>query len=101
MTEITEERHKSGYTINPIYVDKVGASMDCIIRFLDDLYERKTLEAVSLLESVPIDDLWADTNEDINVRRVEKWNACKARMGEAYERNKNLVQMSFPVQPID
>jgi len=65
------------------------------------LYERKTLEAVGLLERVPVDDLWTGTDEAINVRRVEKWNAIKAKMGETYERNKILVSQAFPTQPID
>merc|ERR1719412_414835 len=75
--------------------------MDCILRFLDDLYERKTQEALAQLENVKVEDLWTDTNEDLNIKRVEKWNAIKAKMGEGYERNKQLVSQAFPTRPID
>merc|ERR1712110_1216170 len=101
LNEIKADRHSSGYASSSSHVDKIGPSMDCIIRFLDDLYERKTLEAVSVLEGVPVDDLWAGTNEDINLRRVEKWNAVKSKMGEGYERNKQLLNQAFPTRPID
>lgn len=99
--EINKERQKSGYCGSSSYVDKIGPSMDCILRFLDDLYERTTLEAVAVLERVQVDELWIGTDEDINVKRVEKWNAVKAKFGEGYERSKQLINNAFPTQPID
>lgn len=99
--EIVKQRRNAGFADKLSHIDKIGPSMDCILRFLDDLYERTTLEAVAVLEGVPVDDLWTDTDADINVRRVEKWNAVKAKFGEGYERNKILINNQFPTQPID
>jgi len=99
--EIIQARTASGYAKTSGHVDKIGPSMDCIMRFLDDLYERKSLEALAILEKVPVDDLWIGTDSDINERRVEKWNAIKSKMGEAYEGNKRLLSLAFPTRPID
>merc|ERR1719414_885250 len=90
-----------GYSTSSGSVDKMGPTVDCILRFLDDLYERKTLEALALLEDVSVDDLWVGTDEDDNLRKVEKWNAIKSKMGDGYERNKHLVNQTFPTRPID
>jgi len=98
---IIKDRCNAGYSASSSYVDKIGPSMDCVMRFLDDLYERKSLEALAILEKVPVDDLWTGTDSDINERRVEKWNAIKSKMGEAYEGNKRLLSQAFPTRPID
>lgn len=98
---IIEARTASGYSGSGGHVDKIGPSMDCIMRFLDDLYERKSLEALAILEKVPVEDLWIGTDSDINERRVEKWNAIKSKMGDAYEGNKRLLSNAFPTRPID
>lgn len=101
LQRVKQAREVAGFSGSSSYVDKIGPTMDCVLRFLDDLYERKTLQALSTLERVPIDQLWIGTDMDVNVKRVERWNACKAKFGEPYQRTKVLLQDYFPTRPID
>lgn len=88
------------------FLEKLGPSLDAVLRFLDDVYERTTLEALADLESKPgavvrVDDLWTGTDEAVNVRLVEKWNAIKSHFGEAYENNKRILAQAVPTRPVD
>jgi len=101
MAKFNETKAARALSGSSVFLEKVGPSLDCVIRFMDDIYERKTLEALAVLERVPVDDLWINTEEAINLRRVEKWNAIKSHFGEAYEINKRILAQAFPTRQID
>mmetsp|Transcript_324 Transcript_324/g.1123 ORF Transcript_324/g.1123 Transcript_324/m.1123 type:complete len:404 (+) Transcript_324:694-1905(+) len=101
LNEVTTFRSAAGYSHDAGFVDTVGPTMDCVLRFLDDLFERMSLEALAQLEAVTIDELWSGTDADLGQKRVEKWNAIKSKMGESYERAKHLVSQAVPTRPID
>eukprot|EP00971_Amphidinium_carterae_P063616 1259022-Amphidinium_carterae.1 len=80
LNEVTTFRSAAGYSHDAGFVDTVGPTMDCVLRFLDDLFERMSLEALAQLEAVTIDELWSGTDADLGQKRVEKWNAIKSKM---------------------
>lgn len=95
LLQVTQQREAARATSSG-YVERLGPTVDCVMRFLDDLYENKTLEALSALEGVPVEALWIETDEDVNVRRVERWNVCKAKFGDSYETMKRSLRQAFP-----
>ena len=85
-----------GFSGSSSYVEKLGASLDCLIRFLDDLYDCTTLDALAEMCNCEVDDLWASTDEAVNHGRVEKWNAIKMDFAVDYQDMKKQIQRAFP-----
>lgn len=93
--QIKRERLQ-GFSGSPGYVEKLGASLDCLIRFLDDLYDCTTLDALAEMCKCEVDDLWASTDEAVNHGRVERWNAIKMEFAPEYQNMKKQIQRAFP-----
>jgi energy-coupling factor transporter ATP-binding protein EcfA2 len=81
------------------FVEKLGPSVDAILRFLDDLFERKTLEVVGKVEGIKVDEIFSGTDETVNGNRVRLWNAVKNEMSFDYTRYKRKVFKLFPDRP--
>jgi len=96
VNKIISNREKTTATSSR-WEDKLGPSMDCILRFVDDLWERKTLEALASLYDMEIDDLWLG-DDDENEKRVLKWNAVRSYMGEEYEKVREDILEIFPLK---
>ena len=95
VAKIKKERMQ-GFSESSGYVEKFGASLDCLIRFLDDLYDCTTLAALAEMYECEVDDLWASTDEAVNHGRVERWNAIKMDFATDYQDMKKMIQMAFP-----
>lgn len=93
--QIKRERLQ-GFSGSSNYVEKLGASLDCLIRFLDDLYDCTTLDALADMYNCEVDDLWASTDEAVNHGRVERWNAIKMHFAPEYQNMKKQIQRAFP-----
>jgi len=96
VTKIIAERDNNAATSSG-YSEKLGPSMDCILRFVDDLWERKTLEALASILNLEINGLWLG-DEAENEKQVELWNAVRSFMGEEYEKVKESINVIFPLK---
>eukprot|EP00438_Fugacium_kawagutii_P013060 Skav235127 [mRNA] locus=scaffold3581:279199:281079:- [translate_table: standard] len=83
---------EAGFSGSPFYAEKLGASLDCYIRFLDDLFEHTTLTALAEMYGCQKGELFEGTDEAVNQAKVEKWNAVKAELASLYQEKKREIQ---------
>ena len=98
VTEIRALRER-GFSGSSGFMEKLGPTLDCLIRFLDDLFEHTTREALADLYGCKVDELWETTDEAENHAKVERWNAIKADFMQLYQDKKKRIQDLFPDQP--
>lgn len=84
-----------GFSYSSRYVEKLGASLDCLIRFVDDLFDCTTWEALAELCNCDLEDLWLG-EEALWHSRVERWNAIKMYFAQEYQAMKKQIQKAFP-----
>lgn len=79
------------------FVDMLGPTMDCVIRFMDDLYDTQTQETLAKIYEVedPL-DVWSETNPFILNERANTMNAIKAELAPTLLNLRKKIQRSYP-----
>jgi hypothetical protein len=77
-------------------VDNVGPTIDCVIGFLDDLYETETMKALAKCYTTQVEELWIDTSPDINNVRVQSMNTIKQLLAPSLSHVRRKIVDSFP-----
>merc|ERR1711937_837968 len=78
------------------YEDVLTSKIDCIINFVDDLFDKKTFETLALCYNLTLDTIWESTNEEVNNDKVNHMNAIKVELAPLLERVRTHIRDRYP-----
>jgi len=96
LDQIVREREADG-SPNGKYEDHTAEKIDCLLRFIDDLLERSTCDALLKIYQTTLEDLWLH-DADENNSRVNTMNAIKQKLAPHLTIARRKIQQRFPVQ---
>lgn len=82
--------------VGGFHVDHVAPTLDCLLKFIDDIYEETTHHALAEIFKTSVDELWTDTNEDILIEKVNIMNAIKKHLSQPVMESRKYVINKFP-----
>ena len=96
INKTVQAREADGSNIGGSYVERVGPSMDCFMRFIDDLFEKTVQETLAKCYDEKIEDIWISTDEHSNNERVNTMNVVKQQLAPTLvaARRKNTSKFS-------
>ena len=78
------------------HVNKVTPTLDCIPRFIDDLYEQTTQETLAECYSESMEDLWIGTDAHINNEKVITMNVIKQQLASTLLGAQRMILQNYP-----